>query len=134
AMVLSASALVWIGCDGEDPGPDGGPICGGDSGIICPTDAGEEDPDSGPEPDGGPVITMCQSTGGPGGRCRGEFCSGDLTCFPSLERAGIGTIFELTGWPSAVEDPENPGQYIVEPGLPDVEVAFAPGGQCSDAC
>lgn len=137
AMVLSASALVWIGCDGDDPGPDGGPICGGDSGIICPTDAGEEEPDSGPEPDGGPVITMCQSTANPGGRCRGGLsCNSGLTCFPPVVTGSTGTAITLAdlGIPTATEDPENPGQYTTEGDLPAVPIGFAPGGQCSDAC
>lgn len=136
AIVLSASALVWIGCDGEDTTPDGGPICGGDTGIICPTDAGEEVPDSGPEPDAGSGPTMCQTTAGPGGRCRGGLsCNSGLTCFPDLvAEVGPITLADFPGWPTAVEDPENPGQYIVEPGLPDVELTFAPGGQCSTAC
>src|SRR5690606_40481199 len=89
AMVLSASALVWAGCDGE-PGPeDAG--CGPGTGTICldddaGTDAGVP-ADSGPQPDSGPEVCRPAPVGGgtAGSACRsgGTMCTG-MACNPEI--------------------------------------------------
>lgn len=149
AMVLSASALAWVGCDGDRPADSG--MCVPGPGVICLDGDGGADagPDAGPviPPDGGPVSDMCQSIGSAGGTCRtGARCGTGLRCFGELTMSGgmaftLSSIFEI---PTAVPDPENPGEFLTandfEPGNPDtptfaaVPVGFGPGGQCTEGC
>jgi hypothetical protein len=136
-LVLSATALAWVGCDGNpatgDAGCPDGTIClDRDSG----TDGGVRD--SG-RPDSGPVMTGCmQATGRAGGQCRsGTTCGPGLTCAPELSRLMSGQAFTLRNVfeiPNAVLDPASPDGYTVMDGLPDVPIRFGPGGQCTQGC
>lgn len=116
AMVLSASALVWVGCDENPPPADGG--C--PEGTICLGDAGTDaaTPDSGPDGDSGPT-PECPLTSGReiGAPCRMNTCTSPLVC----ERQESGGI------PTVLRDLTTAG--------PTINITFNPGGGvCTAAC
>ena len=98
-MVLSASALAWVGCDGDPAPEDGGPCVPG-PGVICLEDGGtdaEVPADSGPRPDSGPEVCRPAPVGGgtAGSACRsgGTMCTG-MACNPEIGlRPPLGNLF-----------------------------------------
>jgi hypothetical protein len=147
-LVLTASALAWVGCDNKPSTPTD---AGCPDGTICLNDDAGSAADAGVVDGGGrtdgSVPTGCmQSTGRAGGTCRsGTTCGPGLTCAEELTRGMMGqftleNIFEI---PSAVTDPADPDNFLTEADLeagdprlplPSVPIGFAPGGQCTDGC
>lgn len=117
--ILSASALAWVGCDGEAPA-DGGPICGGDSGIICPLDGGGPDggTDSGPEPDSGPEVCTPRPVGA---RASGSACRSGTQCTSPLECQDA-----ITGMVPSVEEDGTPG--------PNFMLSLNTDTMCTELC